>query len=171
MRSWENAHNASSVVGSHDCVGCGTAVGAVFWRAASRGLPSCHLLVCVWGCLVCFPSLLIQNLHYYWAAFSVLNPFVLLLAILVGCPGPWLKLSAIIINPLLRHLNRDLLFSELTLVPSHLNPFRNEFECYSWMRHVYGAFYKVQLVDKQGTSRWHARIYSVVPVVLRVDYK
>lgn len=34
---------------------------------------------------------------------------------------------------------------------------------YTWL--------SIELVDKQSTSRWHARIHSVVPVVLRVDYK
>lgn len=123
MPSQENSHDASRVLGSPGCVGCGIAVGAVFWRAASRGLLSDNLFGCVCA-VVCLPCPSCGGFALVLS--SIFCPEFLHVASHHLCGV--LKLSAVIINCLLRYPNRAILCYGLTLMPFHSSPPKNEFE-------------------------------------------
>lgn len=105
--------------------GCGIAGEAVLWRATNRGLLSHNLLggVCEVVWLPC-PS----RGRFTLLLSSIFCPEFLRVTSHHVCGV--LKLSAVIINYLLRYLNREILCYGLNLVSFHLSPLKNEFEHY-----------------------------------------
>lgn len=123
MPSQENSRDASGIMGSPSCVGCGSAGGVVFWRAASRGLLSHCFLGCV--CEVVWLPCPSPG-RFALVLSSIFCPEFLRVASRYPCGV--LKLSAAIIHYLLRYLNRGILCYGLTLVPFHSSPPKPEFE-------------------------------------------